>query len=415
MGASSSSIRYRCAGGAGCSSKDSYEKWLGEALFRAINSQDVEKIEEVLGVAPHLKEKELLFPGEQVPNAALGVALNRRDTKVIRALLRAGVSPNLPISEQQRSVYEHRSQIAALNGGDADLQNLVPGTYFEALCTVQHKDLFLLLLENGANPNSGLVQVCHCGDNEMLEAMLARGADPNGWQRKTTPLISSVKSKVQPYDKVLTLLRAGGDPNNVGPLVQVPQGCYPPLVIATRKRDYRMVRILLEAGANVNLLVGDEGLPTPLFWATYWGELELIKLFLTLSKHPLDLTVRKYTSETVFDVAKTSWSFAKTRKPRHIAKLPLPSRPAVVYEKIYEMLEEYRRAHPESDGGPLYSSTRSAGATATTTATWRQGSTQLTSKTEKDTLGSDRVSSIGVDVGVGAHSPPRAVSALGAG
>merc|ERR1711879_870786 len=110
----------------------------------------------------------------------------------------------------------------------------------------------------------------------------------------STPLVTAVKSKIMPYDKVLTLLRAGADPNTP---------CYPALVITTRKRDYRMVRILLEAGADVNLVVGDERLPNALFWAVYWGELELIKLFITLSKHRLDLGVRKYTKGSVFDVA----------------------------------------------------------------------------------------------------------------
>merc|ERR1719408_1215265 len=104
--------------------------------------------------------------------SALALALSRQDLKVTRALLDAGVSPNLPISQQQKSVYAHRSQLAALNGGDPDLQNLVPTTHFEALCSTQHKELFQLLLEHSANPNSGIIQVCYCGDVEMLEALL---------------------------------------------------------------------------------------------------------------------------------------------------------------------------------------------------------------------------------------------------
>merc|ERR1719277_1869968 len=109
-----------------------------------------------------------------------------------------------------------------------------------------------------------------------------------------------------------------------------------------------MVRTLLESGADVNQVVADEGLPNVLFWATYWGELELIKLFVTLSRHRLDLSVRKYTDETVLDVAHTSKDFAKMKKPRHIAKLPLPSRPPAVYETIAQILEEYRDLLPEA-------------------------------------------------------------------
>lgn len=338
-------------------------------------TQDVVTIQELVNYAPALKDRELQYAGEQFPMTALSLALNRRDIKVVRALLDAGVSPNLPISEQQRAVYAHRSQLAALNGGDPDLQNLVPNTHFQALCCSTHKDLFMLLLEKSANPNHGLIQVCHCGDLEMLDALTSRGAEPNSWLHETTPLVTAVKSRMQPYDKVLTLLRASADPNYSGPVLTsgTPQRpFYPPLTLATRKRDYRMVRILLEAGADANLCAGDEGLPNVLFWATYWGELELMKLFLTLSKHPLDLSVRKYTRETIFDVAQTSMSFATMRKPRHIAKLPLPSRPAVVYQKIIQMLEDHRCKYPESfptAANPGSTSGQSAALTGSTTAT----------------------------------------------
>lgn len=380
MGTSSSAVlRTRCVYGCvgtshACASKDVHDSWLTEELQRALDTQDAVKIAELINYAPVLKDRELQFTGEQYPMTALSLALNRRDTKLIRALLDAGVSPNLPISEQQRAVYAHRSQLAALNGGDPDLQNLVPNTHFQALCCSTHKDLFMLLLESSANPNHGLIQVCHCGDLEMLEALTCRGAEPNSWLHETTPLVTAVKSRMRPYEKVLVLLRAGADPNFSGPQ-QVPgaplRAFYPPLTIATRKRDYRMVRILLEAGADANLFAGDEGLPTVLFWATYWGELELMKLFLTLSKGPLDLGVHKYTSETVFDVAHNSMNFATMRKPRHIAKLPLPSRPPVVYQKIIQMLEEYRTKYPDSfpTANPGSTSAHSSIFTGSTTAT----------------------------------------------
>merc|ERR1712187_625340 len=124
-----------------------------------------------------------------------------------------------------------------------------------------------------------------------------------------------------------------------------------------------------EAGADVNRSVGAEGLPNVLFWATYWGELELVKLFVNLSKHKLDLTVRKYTNDTIFDVALTSKNFASSRKPRHIAKLPLPNRPALVYEKIAQLLEDYRIQHLDVASGSIVSASHAplaANATAST-------------------------------------------------
>merc|ERR1712032_1734672 len=89
---------------------------------------------------------------------------------------------------------------------------------------------------------------------------------------------------------------------------------------------------------------GDEGLPTVLFWVAYWGELELMKLFVELSKHNFDLGVTKYTGETVVDILHTSRSFAEMSKPKHIMKLPLPSRTPVVFEKILQLLRAGARA-----------------------------------------------------------------------
>merc|ERR1711920_457609 len=182
------------------------------------------------------------------------------------------------------------------------------------------------------------------------------------------PLVSSVKSKTQPYEKVTSLLRAAADPNITGPAIKGAPIPHSALILATRKRDCRMVRLLLEAGADPNHISGEEGLPNALFWATYWGELELVKLFVTLSKHRLDLGIRKYTNESIFDVAETSKNFAKLRKPRHIAKLPLPSKPPLVYEKISQMLEDYRRQFPESTSA---SGGGTSALTVSTTATRR--------------------------------------------
>merc|ERR1712137_1391249 len=163
-----------------------------------------------------------------------------------------------------------------------------------------------------------------------------------------------------------------------------------------RKRDCKMVRMLLDAGADPNHVCGDEGLPNALFWATYWGELELVKLFVTLSKHRLDLSIKKYTNESIFDVAETSKNFAKLRKPRHIAKLPLPSKPPAVYEKISQMLEEYRRQFPE------LASVTGGGASALT------GSTTATRREDKLTTSPDRFAdsagSIASSVGCGTGS-----------
>eukprot|EP00421_Protoceratium_reticulatum_P027440 CAMPEP_0168478106 /NCGR_PEP_ID=MMETSP0228-20121227/62767_1 /TAXON_ID=133427 /ORGANISM="Protoceratium reticulatum, Strain CCCM 535 (=CCMP 1889)" /LENGTH=143 /DNA_ID=CAMNT_0008494317 /DNA_START=56 /DNA_END=484 /DNA_ORIENTATION=+ len=143
MGSTGGSMRYKCAyctsGGGSCSSKESYDAWLATELHQAMDRQDTARIREVVEFEPKLKERELVFPGEPGAMTALALALNRRDFRATRALLDAGVSPNFPISEEQRSLYAHRTQLAAINGGDPELQHLVPTTHFEALCSTQHK------------------------------------------------------------------------------------------------------------------------------------------------------------------------------------------------------------------------------------------------------------------------------------
>lgn len=368
MGASQTVLQPQCvqcfarAGGQVCVSKERYDGWLTEELYQGMAAQHTPRIKDVLNMAPDLKERVIVFPGEACPTTALGLAMSHSDAKVVRALLEAGVSPNLPISQEQRAMYAHKSQFAAVVGGsDAELQRSVPHTHFEAVCNVQHKVLFMLLIEKSANPNSGIVQTSYAGDQQMLEALLSASAEPNTWRWEHSPLLAAAKSKIQPHEKALALLRAGADPNfdgsPQGPECKridggaQPREVYPALTVATRKRDYRMVRILLEGAADANQVLSDEGLPNVLFWATYWGELELIKLFISLSRHRLNLSKAKHTGETVFDVARTAKEFAELRKPRHIAKLPLPSRPAPFYDKILELFEEYRVQHPDTSAG----------------------------------------------------------------
>jgi len=106
---------------------------------------------------------------------------------------------------------------------------------------------------------------------------------------------------------------------------------------------------LLGAGADVNQVAGDEILPNALFFASHWGEIELIKIFIESSKVTLDLSKRKASNETILDVAEAARSFSKLQKPKHISKLPLPNRPPAVYERIIRILEEYATKHPSAE------------------------------------------------------------------
>lgn len=341
------------------------EERLIDDLYRAVIARDAPKVLEIVGRSPSLKENEVFFPAEQTTMSVFSLVLNRSDTDITRALLSSGVSPNLPLSDQLRGVYARRLAALKVNDADTDYTHLVPCTHFEALCSTQHKDLFMLLLEYGANPNSGIIHVSTCGDLDMVAAVLDRSAEPNTWLRATTPLLASVKSHTQPYDKVLCLLRHAANPNFVGrPSDPVSKTVDPAVLLATRKRDYRMVRILLGSGADVNQRGGDDILPNALFFAAHWGEIELIKIFMESSKHTLDMGFRRGTNETVLDVAEAARSFSKLQKPKHISKLPLPSRPTAVYERIIRILEEYATKNPGAQTVPAWTGSSFTGANA---------------------------------------------------
>ena len=101
-----------------------------------------------------------------------------------------------------------------------------------------------------------------------------------------------------------------------------------PLMDVVRANDAAAARFLLERGADVNWTAEEEGLPTPLFYAAYWGDLHMVQ---TLLRYPVDLTVKKYTGQTVIDVVRTAIGFAKVKKPKSVIRAKLPSAPPEAY------------------------------------------------------------------------------------
>lgn len=132
-------------------------------------------------------------------------------------------------------------------------------------------------------------------------------------------------------------------------------------MVATRKRDFRMVRILLGVGADVNQVSGDEVMPNAVFFVAHWGEIELLKTFIESGKHTLNLSLTRGNNETVLDVAEAARSFSKLQKPKHISKLPLPNKPPVVYERIIRILEEYAAKNSDSQKLPPWTGSTMSG------------------------------------------------------
>lgn len=83
--------------------------------------------------------------------------------------------------------------------------------------------------------------------DEIAELLLLRGADPNAdWSHGVTfPLICDLLERENSSGLAL-LLRRGGNPNSINPLGE------PMIVAAARHNSIPLLRLLLDAGANVN-------------------------------------------------------------------------------------------------------------------------------------------------------------------
>ena len=105
------------------------------------------------------------------------------------------------------------------------------------------------------------MEACSNCDREMVETLLSWGAKVNAstdsW--RNTPMLSAVCAFPEPKNdlerffdsqewKIKLLVQAGA-------LINEPHRDHNPLYVAIRRRDIRVARQLLEAGADPNLLI----------------------------------------------------------------------------------------------------------------------------------------------------------------
>jgi len=105
---------------------------------------------------------------------------------------------------------------------------------------------------------------------DLVQALLARGANPNLCARRSCPLHAAVYSGSRP--SVEALLKAGADANQADPAVGVPIG---PLGAAAYRGDADIVERLVAAGARVN---GEAKGETPLMAAATAANRQMIEL-----------------------------------------------------------------------------------------------------------------------------------------
>jgi len=127
---------------------------------------------------------------------------------------------------------------------------------------------------------------------EGITSLIQRGADPNIVDRNQTPLTAAV-DKSYPFDQriVKVLLENGANVNWA-------EGYRTPLMLAVMHSDANMVQLLLNWGADPNLVTVGGGPNPPLHWACHLGAIDKIEL---LIKAGASFTQRDYDGKTPAD------------------------------------------------------------------------------------------------------------------
>jgi ankyrin repeat protein len=180
-------------------------------LIDVAASGDVERARQLVehGADPNTRRED----GE----TALAAAARDGHTAVVEMLLAVGADPLLPTPRYLNALVEagmngHREAAVLLGRslrGRADPEWL-RGALTQAAASEPawaHG-----LMEAGADPNGlPLIMAIQCGELEIVEAMIAGGADVNGPYQDTTPLVRAVESR---YPEVVhALIAAGADVN----------------------------------------------------------------------------------------------------------------------------------------------------------------------------------------------------------
>lgn len=198
--------------------------------------------------------------------SAFGVAAFRGHMQVVEFFLKRGLSPNL-----QGTTFGSILQIAVAGGHIAVVRRLLEagadvnargGVTWDCALTAavskQFIDIVKLLLENGADLNfdmqpdgSALFRAAKAGDIQLATILLGAGADANGSSSgiELPPLYAAVQAGSLPL--VRLLIRHGADVNKSGE--RAVAGHRYALTEAAGMGHSHIVQALLKAGANPNM------------------------------------------------------------------------------------------------------------------------------------------------------------------
>ena len=195
--------------------------------------------------------------------AALGIAASKGYLDVVRLLLASGADPNGPVQS------EHGPLQDAVLSADAEMVQVLfeHGAKVNATDARERHALSSAVFQSDIDPEKSL--------GTIVRLLIAMGSDiehTDSWEK--TPLY--IASEHEPpnaaaLEVMRILLEAGADCN-----VRVGDDAWTPLTAATEERNVEAVRLLVEAGADVNLIY-DHG-DTAWNQARRWGYSEIAAL-----------------------------------------------------------------------------------------------------------------------------------------
>ena len=267
-----------------------------------------------------------MFNKRQV--SAIHMAAYNGNVEIVKILLKAGVPPDhhdpvtkfTPLMTAASSNQEEVVYLLIRNGADKDFQNTEGYSALMLACYAGSTLSALVLLESEANPNlktkgnqllnkeggeTALNLACQSmglmydEDVEgLVKLLLKYNADPNiSSDSGTTPLMIACYFK---HHKVVHLLLQSGANVNLQADHHIDNGTT--LLVASKNNDITLVLLLLSANADVN--VQDAKGRTALYWACRYGNDEMIKRLLKAKADPKICTLQRESPLALYTISR---------------------------------------------------------------------------------------------------------------